>query len=588
MKKIFNNKYIQIILILLIGGSLGWLIKPSSSEHIAHETAAADNQTWTCSMHPQIRQSEAGKCPLCGMDLIPVSDESSDSNPFEIKMSPTAMQLASVTTSVITKQKPVKELRLNGKVKADERKTFSQSSHIPGRVERLMVNFTGETVQRGQVLAYIYSPDLVVAQEELFEAAKMKEIQPALFQAAKEKLKNWKLTENQIQQIIKKGTIQEQFPILADVSGVVMSKNVNLGDYIKKGESIYKIANLNTVWILFDLYESDISWVKIGDEVEFEIQSYQSEIFKGRISFIDPVINPKTRVASARVEINNSNMRLKPDMFVQGLIKSSIQNQTEALIIPKSSVMWTGERSVVYIKNTNNQGVAFEMREVKLGAALGDSYQILEGLDEGEEIATNGTFSIDAAAQLAGKPSMMSPEGGKKMTGHKHGSTTTTQEVNETVQKKESSSTPDIKQNLKPLLESYLKLKDFLVKDNFKEALSNSKKMSSILKNINMGDFKGDAHKLWMKHSSILEKELKKVNNSKDISEIRGHFKPISEQMIALFKTFGKIDATLFIAHCPMADNNKGADWLSKEEKIKNPYFGAQMLTCGSVTTTID
>jgi Cu(I)/Ag(I) efflux system membrane fusion protein len=247
MKKIFNNKYIQIILILLIGGSLGWLIKPSSSEHIAHETAAADNQTWTCSMHPQIRQSEAGKCPLCGMDLIPVSDESSDSNPFEIKMSPTAMQLASVTTSVITKQKPVKELRLNGKVKADERKTFSQSSHIPGRVERLMVNFTGETVQRGQVLAYIYSPDLVVAQEELFEAAKMKEIQPALFQAAKEKLKNWKLTENQIQQIIKKGTIQEQFPILADVSGVVMSKNVNLGDYIKKGESIYKIANLNTV-----------------------------------------------------------------------------------------------------------------------------------------------------------------------------------------------------------------------------------------------------------------------------------------------------------------------------------------------------
>ena len=430
MKNINKNTVYIALGTLVIGLLLGWAMFGGASQKEANEEKHehSKNTIWTCSMHPQIRQNEPGQCPLCGMDLIPLSDEgNSEDNPMEIKMSPTAMQLANVQTSIITKRKPIKEVRMNGKIKADERNVTSQSSHIPGRIEKLMVSFTGESVQKGQVLAYIYSPELVTAQEELFEAQKIKETQPGLYQAAVEKLKNWKLTEKQINQILEGGVVQEQFPILADVSGIVLNKKVNLGDYIKKGQTIYEVANLSKVWVLFDVYESDIPWVKSGDNVQFTVQSIPGETFKGKISFIDPVINPKTRVASARVEISNPGMRLKPDMFVLGTIESPIHNEKEALIVPKSAVMWTGERSVVYTKITNAKGISFMMKEVTLGPALGDSYVIKSGLEPGEEIATNGTFSIDAAAQLAGKPSMMNPEGGVVMTGHNHGGGNTPQ-----------------------------------------------------------------------------------------------------------------------------------------------------------------
>ena len=222
--------------ILMLGGIIGFFINSSSHQKIDTSThlhiESSVNQIWTCSMHPQIRQSEAGQCPICGMDLIPLDTDSSEDNPLEIKMSPTAMQLASVQTSVIKKQKPVNEIRLNGKVQADERYVSSQTSHISGRIEKLLVNYTGEYISKGQVIAYIYSPELVTAQEELFEAYKIRDTQPALYQASREKLKNRKLDDSQIDGIIKHGSPTENFPIRSDLNGVVLKKRTNPGDYI--------------------------------------------------------------------------------------------------------------------------------------------------------------------------------------------------------------------------------------------------------------------------------------------------------------------------------------------------------------------
>lgn len=302
MKNLNKNTIYIALGTLVLGLLLGWFFFGGTPENQTseHQHEQSENTTWTCSMHPQIRQPEPGQCPICGMDLIPLNSESSDEeNPMEIKMSPTAMQLANVQTSVITRQKPVKEVRMNGKVKADERKISSQSSHIPGRIEKLMVSFTGEQVSKGQVLAYVYSPELVTAQEELFEAYKIKEDQPQLYQAARGKLSNWKLTEKQIDKILEASEPQEQFPVLADVSGVVLSKKVNLGDYIKKGQILFEVADLSKIWVLFDVYESDMPWIKKGNDVVFTIQSLPGETFKGNITFVDPVINPKTRVAAA-------------------------------------------------------------------------------------------------------------------------------------------------------------------------------------------------------------------------------------------------------------------------------------------------
>ena len=413
MKNISRATIIISLIALFSGLGLGWILfgTNANSDH-DHETAIENsNLLWTCSMHPHIRLKQAGQCPVCGMDLIPLAGEESEENPMAIKMSPTAMQLANVQTSIITKQQAIKEVRLNGKVKADERYVFSQTSHITGRIEKLLVNYTGEYIRKGQVLAHIYSPELVSAQEELFEAYKVRESQSNLYKATRSKLKNWKLTEEQIDGIIKSGSIREDFPILSDLTGVVLTKRVNLGDHIKEGSSLFEVANLSKVWVLFDVYETDMVWVKLGDQIEFSIQSIPGEKFEGKINFIDPVINPKTRVVNARVLMNNPDLRLKPEMFVQGILKSQLEDKDESIVIPKSAVMWTGERSVVYIK-PEHAGNSFMMKEVLLGPSLGKSYIILDGLEEGDEIATNGTFSIDAAAQLAGKPSMMNPEGG--------------------------------------------------------------------------------------------------------------------------------------------------------------------------------
>ena len=286
-------------------------------------------------MHPQIRQNEPGNCPICGMELIPLDEDNIDTeqDPMSISMSQTAMQIANVGTQIVSKAKPVKSIRLNGKVEADERSVYSQSSHIPGRIEKLMVNFTGEYVNKGQVIASIYSADLDNAQEELFEARKIVETQPLLFNSAKEKLKNWKLTDNQITQILESGIVKEELPILADISGYVTEKKVNLGDYVMKGMAIYEIANLNSVWILFDVYESDMAWIKKGDEVNFTVQSLPGENFNAKISYIDPVINPMTRVAKARVEVNNKGLKLKPEMFVSGTVEAKLPIKSDAIVI---------------------------------------------------------------------------------------------------------------------------------------------------------------------------------------------------------------------------------------------------------------
>lgn len=427
MKNINKQTILFILSALIVGVGLGYfLFGGNTSTEASHDhVSESKNETYTCSMHPQIRQPEPGQCPLCGMDLIPVNSESNDDeNPMEVKMSPTAMQLASVQTAVVTKQLPFKEIRLNGKIQADERKSVAQTAHIGGRIEQLYINYTGEFITKGQEIGSIYSPELVSAQEELFQAEKMKATNAALFNAAKEKLKNWKLTDKQISELLETGKAKELFSVYADKSGIVINKKVNQGDYIKQGTVLYEVADLSSLWVLFDVYESDLSFVKKGDEVEYTIQSFPGEMFKGKVSFIDPVINPKTRVAKARINISNKGGRFKPEMFVSGILQNALKGAKPSIVIPKTAVMWTGEKSVVYVKTSEQKGVSFQLREVLLGASLGDSFIINKGLEEGEEIAVNGTFSIDAAAQLAGKPSMMNPEGGAVMTGHNHGGET--------------------------------------------------------------------------------------------------------------------------------------------------------------------
>ena len=372
-------------------------------------------------MHPQIRMEEPGDCPICGMDLIPLQTSGSGDATVDldaIQLSVEAAALANVQTTVVSRQNPIKEVQLYGTIQVDERLSQSQTSHVSGRIEKLFVTFTGENVKRGQPLATIYSPELLNAQQELIEATKMKDIQPAILEAVRDKLRLWKLTDEQITQLENSGEVSPFIDVAATTSGIVISKNVNQGDYVNTGTVLFAIADLSKVWAVFDAYESDLPFLKIGDQVEYTLQSLPGKTFSGKISFINPILDSSTRTAKVRVETINPGMELKPEMYANAIIKSTLKQYNNEVVIPKSAILWTGKRSIVYVKQPDTDTPAFLLREIELGPSLGDSYVVLSGLNDGDEVVTNGAFTIDASAQLAGKRSMMNDEAGRAVTGH--------------------------------------------------------------------------------------------------------------------------------------------------------------------------
>jgi Cu(I)/Ag(I) efflux system membrane fusion protein len=589
------KKIIIYIAILAVGLFLGWFLFGGSSNHETahnHDTAAQTNQMWTCSMHPKIMQPEAGDCPICGMDLIPMENNSEGLLADQFKLTENAMALANIQTSIVGNGKSEDHtIKLSGKVTENEESNAVQVSYFSGRLERLNVNFTGEKVQKGQLLATIYSPELYAAQQELITASSMKESQPALYKAVRNKLKLWKLSESQINKIETTGKVKENVPVYSTVSGTVSEKLVEQGDYIKQGQALLKIANLSTVWANFDVYENQIDLFKKGQEVSITTNAYSNKTFKGTVDFIDPILDTRTRTVKLRVVLNNSKDAFKPGMFVEGKIKGITSTEEQVLTIPSSAVLWTGERSVVYIKGNPNQSI-FEMREITLGNKISDNYEVLEGLNNGDEIVTNGTFTVDAAAQLQGKKSMMNKSGAKVMTGHEGhlGMEEILFEEKEIIfnRNERVSVSKDFQIQLKAVFNDYITLKNALVKDDPKHVTLKSK---NLLENLSKVDMDLIKDKEVYSHWILLEKEIKiaatSISKTSKIKAQRDYFKHLSSQLTNAIEVFG-INEKVYHQFCPMAADNNGAYWLSKEENVINPYFGDAMLTCGEVKQVIE
>lgn len=576
MKSQTRTLILAVLVTLVLGILIGRWLAPKQQHMPSSEVTSTESSVteWTCSMHPQIRQHEPGKCPICGMDLIPVGNLSGDDNPMEISMSPTAVQLANIQTAVIRTGQAEKEIRVIGKVQADERRVFSQVTHLEGRIESLEINFTGEPVTKGQTLATIYSPDLVTGQQELFTAYTLRNSQPALYEAAREKLKNWKISDAQIDAIIAAGKPRETFPITADVGGLVMAKKVNLGDYVMRGMPLYDIVDLSRIWVLFDIYEQDLSLVHVGSKIEFTFQSIPGQTYSGKITFIDPVIDPMTRSAKARVEIPNNNGQLKPEMFASGFMRIPVGSRRQQIVIPASAVLWTGERSLVYVKNPDMGTPSFQMHEITLGPNLGNEYLVKSGLETGMEIVVNGTFAVDAAAQLAGKPSMMSPR-------------TLPASTMDTIPRL-AEVPPAFHRAIGALLTDYLVLKDALVAGDIVNAPQIVSRLFIKAEQIPLEDLKGDASAIVRNQIGAMKETLKQMQQNDQLEALRAQFKPLSKLMIDFATAFGPFDQPVYVQHCPMADHNKGADWLSVQKNIRNPYFGDAMLTCGSTIREIN
>jgi len=585
------KKYIIYIGILGVGLLLGWLLFGGTKTEEAvhnHSEITEVNQMWTCSMHPQIMQSESGDCPICGMDLIPTEVSGEGLSADQFRLTETAMALANVQTSIVGGNKVEgNSIKLSGKIAENEEANAIQVSYFSGRIERLNVNFTGEEVRKGQLLATIYSPELFAAQQELITASSLKESQPALYTAVRNKLKLWKLSENQINKIESSGKVRENFPVYATVSGTVSEKLVEEGESIKQGQPLLKIANLNTVWANFDVYENQIDLFKKGQDISITTNTNANVEFKAKVSFIDPVLDARTRTVKLRAVLNNKNNVFKPGMFVEGRIKGVLLKTEQALSIPSSAVLWTGERSVVYVKTNSNEAV-FEMREILLGNSIGENYEVVDGLKEGDEIVTNGAFTVDAAAQLQGKKSMMNKDGGKTTTGHEGhlGMDATNSNVGNSNERIAISS--KFQSQLKLVFDEYIHLKDALVAEDLNMVVLSTEAMLQDLNEVDMKLLTDDgAHNRWMQLGEEIKSSTTSILNTSDLKEQRNHFKHLSSNLTSAIQSFG-INKKVYSLYCPMANNNEGAYWLSTETKVLNPYFGDAMLTCGEVKQTIE
>ena len=566
MKK--SNLYVVLAAVggLLVGYLFfGDTFEKSRMQEENHNHQVEAGQLWTCSMHPQIMQPEPGDCPICGMDLIPSESGADDMAPEQFRMTKNAMALADVrTTRVGTFTAGEHSLKLSGTIQENEKAVGTQAAYFEGRIEELFVNFEGEEVRSGQKLASLYAPELVSAQQELITASGLKATQPELYRAVRNKLKLWKLSEKQISEIEASGRVQEYFPIYATVSGTVSEIRVQAGDYVEKGMPLFKIANLGSVWAVFDAYENQVSLLREGQSISITAKSYPNAPFQAKISFINPVLSTSTRTVEVQAVLQNPEGKLKPGMFVTGDLALSHSGPNKSLVIPESAVLWTGERSVVYVKTDPNAPV-FEMREIQVGDVVNGEYTVVSGLENGEEIVTQGTFTLDAAAQLKGKKSMM------------HDGLGSASNLEERI------FSEGFTAEIINMIPSYLKMKDALVAGDAFVVQAEARELVRHLSAIPTTDL-GTPEKSNLENSLI---PLKAIADSDSLEVQRNYFVRLNEVLIPIMESLGSGTQTLYVQTCPMADNNKGAAWMSAQKEIRNPYYGDAMLTCGRVIRTI-
>ncbi|MHC4663452.1 MAG: efflux RND transporter periplasmic adaptor subunit [Planctomycetota bacterium] len=638
------------VVIAVIFFIVGYGIRGCSHEH--DKVPVVDQKTgkiafWTCSMHPQIKTQKPGDCPICGMDLIPVREGQEDKlSNRQIKMSDRAMKLAELETSVVERKFVEAEVRMVGKINYDETRLSHITAWIPGRLDRLFVDYTGIPVSKGDHLVEVYSPELLTAQEELLQAKKAAENDVTSdsiknLEAVREKLRLWGLTPEQIEGIEDRGSAADHMTIYSPAGGIVVDKHAVEGMYVKTGMKIYTIADLSVVWAKLDAYESDLMWLRYGQEVEFTSEAYPGEVFKGQVAFIDPILDKKTRTVKVRVNVPNPEGKLKPQMFVSAVVRAKVatggkvmdtalagkwispmhpeiikdepgkcdicgmplvmaeslgytavdEAKTEApLVIPASAVLLTGKRAVVYKVVKHRTGI-FEGVEVELGPRAGDYYIVRKGLEEGDAVVSKGNFKIDSAIQILAKPSMMNPKGGGPAPGHAHHGTSakatdTTEKQQKEFEKLEAPH--EFLKQLDSVFIAYYRIQKTLSLDNLEKAKSSTKDVLEALEKVDMSLVKDKAHMAWMDDLASLKKSTEGIAGSSDITKARESFFLLSEALYSAAMKFGTSGMTpVYRLYCPMAFDDKGAHWLQNHKEVNNPYFGSTMFKCGELKETL-
>ncbi|UCD74504.1 MAG: efflux RND transporter periplasmic adaptor subunit [Phycisphaerales bacterium] len=630
------------VVLIITAFVLGWLIRGGGQEGEAtgetRQTSAGQEEedegkpsVYYCSMHPQERSTDPNaKCRICFMDLVPLPEGMGDAGERELVMSSAAMKLAEIRTEPVARMFPTRTVRLFGSVDYDETRAATIAAYFPGRLERLFVDYTGIPVQAGDHLAEIYSPDLLTTQAELREnLAAVEEMRNeselllsttrARLEAAREKLRLWGLTDEQIRGLETSEEPMERLTIYSPIGGVVTHRMATEGMYVKTGDVLFQVADLSHLWVKLEAYESQLPWIRYGQTVTFRTDSLPGEVFEGLVSFIDPAVDPMTRTVRVRINVDNTDRRLKPGMFVRAEVRSKVAGaglvmgdqlagkwicpmhpevikdgqgecdlcemplvQAEELgyvvenpevepplVIPASAPLITGSRAVVYVRVPDRDRPTFEGREVVLGPRAGDLYIVNQGLREGEQVVVNGAFKIDSALQIVAKPSMMSvPE---------EGASTTRFEVPE-----------EFLFGLKPVYSAYFGAQESLAGDDLPAFRQAAADLHDAVGYVETTGVTGEPLAYWRRLSARLLTNSEHIGHLTDIDAARSLFETYSTAIIELEERFGHLGSREhYVTFCPMAFDNRGASWLAREEQISNPYFGASMLRCGEVRARV-
>jgi Cu(I)/Ag(I) efflux system membrane fusion protein len=364
---------------------------------------------YTCSMHPSLERGEAGQCPACGMKMIE-KRLLPQHRPELVHLSKGEATLAHVQTQRVRPVSRVqRQIHLSGKLAAQENRIKEQVAGLPGRIEAFYVEATGTYVQKGQPIASIYSKDLISSVEILTQGNSS----ASIMRAARNNLKSWNLDISVLREFdFKSGDYRKPITIHADFGGYVLDRKVKAGSYTANAHmgvptTLYTIADLSELWAVFEVYEDDLAWVEKGQRVQFEVAAYPGRSFAGHVSFVSPVVDPISRTVEIRVDVPNPDGLLKPDLLAEATLSAKVATSKTGIAVPKSAVLWTGPRSLVYVRDTSYQQPIYHPRTLTLGPALGDYYLVERGLVTGEQVVVNGAFALDAAAQLDGKKSMM-------------------------------------------------------------------------------------------------------------------------------------------------------------------------------------
>jgi len=640
---------VLIIAALIVGYKVGHRVaSPAAPDAGAHEheeeeaAAPKREQMYTCSMHPTVRLPDPNaKCPICHMDLIPVPmDEDEDLEPRQIRMSEESIRLAEIETAPVARYFPIGETRLVGQVAYDETRLATIAAYFPARIERLFIGYAGVAVRQGEHLAEIYSPDLLAAHAELKRALAAAESSrdagesirrsaATTLSASRGKLRLWGLNPEQIRELETADDLIERLTLYAPISGIVTRRMVVEGRYVETGEELFQLADLSRVWVVLDAYESQLPFLHYGQDVEFTSDAFPGEVLHGRISFIEPMLMMMSRTVRVRLNVENSDGRLKPGMYVRAVVRGKVgeggvipvtdlagkwispmhpeivkdgpgtcdvcgmdlvpfeespfyvppTGEGPPLVIPATAPLITGTRAVVYVRVPDQERPTFEGREVVLGPRAGAHYIVREGLREGEEVVVNGAFRIDSSLQIAGKPSMMDPQGGGGTGGHQHGAGPRSAPSTSTVQ----GALPEhFRSGFDQLLLSYVAMQEALGGDDFKTFTGAAAHAQHALGEVDTTGLIGEPLGQWRRIVRMLSDPKAKIEAAADITDARARFEHWSMALIDAVKTFGHSSGPLILQmHCPMAFNNKGADWLQHGEDLVNPYFGEEMLQCG-------